>query len=162
MNLLEKWSPFQTGKTTLAKTELFRELEEIERRLESLFQRSPFGREPRELLTTGEWYPSVEISEDDKEYLVKADLPEIPKSEIRVSVREGILEISGERRAERAEKGKRYHRVERSYGSFLRAFSLPPGVEGEKAKATFEGGVLTVRIPKNPEAASRSIEIKVS
>ncbi len=171
MNALTKWNPFQLGKS-----DLFRELEGIERRLENLFERSPgalgpfqpFGpsgflaRDTGELLSAGAWYPTVDISEDDQQYVLKADLPEIPKGDVKVSVREGMLEISGERKAEKEEKGRRYHRIERSYGAFQRAFTLPPGVEAEKAKADFSEGVLTVRIPKSEKATTKAIEVKVS
>ncbi|MEK0446984.1 MAG: hypothetical protein RLZZ399_2305 [Verrucomicrobiota bacterium] len=169
MNTLTKWNPFQWGKS-----DLFRELEGIERRLENLFERNPagalspfqnFGPFPRdtgELLSSGVWVPTVDISEDDRQYVLKADLPEIPKADVKVSVREGTLEISGERKAEKEEKGRRYHRIERSYGAFQRAFTLPPGVEAEKARADFSEGVLTIRIPKSEKASTKAIEVKVS
>lgn len=159
MNALAKWNPFQ-----LRKPDVFRELEDIERRLEWLFERGPFRGESRELLTggaAGDWSPMVDISEDDKEYVLKADLPEIPRGDVKVNVRDGVLEISGERKSEREEKGRRYHRVERNYGSFTRSFSLPPGANADGARASFSQGVLTVRIPKTEKGAGKPIEVKV-
>jgi HSP20 family protein len=140
----------------------FREIENIERRLESLFERTPFRFTREPLLALQEWAPPVDILEDEKEYTIKADLPEVNKSDVKVTFREGILEISGERRAEKEETGRRFHRAERFYGSFVRSFSLPSGAEGEKAKAEFHHGVLVVHVPKNKESSAKSIEVKVS
>jgi HSP20 family protein len=145
-------------------------LEEIERRLESLFERSPFPGfssssslfRPQEGVAMQQWHPSVDISEDDKEYTVKADLPEVAKGDVKVSFREGVLEIAGERKQEKKEATRRFHRTERSYGAFLRSFTLPAAAEGEKAKAEFHEGVLTVRIPKSEKLAPKAIEVKVS
>ena len=157
MNTLAKWNPFQ-----MSRLYPFREIEDIERRLESLFDRTPFGRAREESLAKGQWWPSVDITETDKEYVVKADLPEVARSDVKVTFREGGLEISGERKEEKEESGRRFHRTERSYGSFLRTFALPAGAEGEKAKAEFQNGVLCVKIPKSEKNAAKAIEVKVS
>lgn len=157
MNTLTKWNPFQ-----LNRIDPFREIEDIERRLDSLFDRTPFGRAREDSLAQGQWWPSVDIAETDKEYVVKADLPEVARSDVKVSFREGVLEISGERKEEKEEKGRRLHRTERSYGAFLRSFTLPAGAEGEKAKAEFHQGVLCVTIPKSEKSAAKAIEVKVS
>jgi HSP20 family protein len=141
--------------------EPFRELDEIERRLESLFTRSPFQR-AQEGISAQQWYPQVDITEDDKEYLVKADLPEVAKNDVKVAFREGVLEIAGERKQEKKESTQRFHRTERTYGAFLRSFTLPAAAEGEKARAEFHDGVLTVRIPKSEKLAPKVIEVKVS
>src|SRR6185436_6768895 len=79
----------------------------------------------REDLTVAEWSPLVDITEDEKAYVIKAELPEVKKNEVKVRVENGVLYLSGERHFEKEEKGKRYHRVERAYGSFTRSFSLP-------------------------------------
>jgi HSP20 family protein len=140
----------------------FREIESIERRLESLMERTPmrFGRAAG--LGSLEWSPQVDIFEDEKEYTLKADLPDVARSDIKVTFRDGVLEISGERKCEKEETGRRFHRAERFYGSFLRSFSLPLGAEGEKAKADFHHGVLVVHVPKSKESAAKAIEVKVS
>lgn len=162
MSALTKWNPFQTFQPfQLGRWEPFRELEEIERRLESLFERSPFSR-TQEGIAAKQWYPQVDITEDEKEYLVKADLPAVSKNDVKVSFREGVLEISGERREEKKEAAKRFHRTERNYGAFLRSFTLPAAAEGEKARAEFHEGVLTVRIPKSEKLAPKAIEVKVT
>ncbi len=163
MSTLTKWNPFQ-----MSRWEPFRELEEIERRLENLFERSPlslssspFARS-QEGIAAQPWYPQVDITEDEKEYSIKADLPEVAKHDVKVSFREGVLEIAGERKQEKKESTRRFHRTERTYGAFLRSFTLPAAAEGEKAKAEFRDGVLTVRIPKSEKLAPKAIEVKVS
>jgi HSP20 family protein len=112
-------------------------------------------------MTVSQWTPLVDISEDANEYLVKAELPELKKEEVKVSVENGELTISGERKSEKEEKGKKFHRIERSYGSFLRSFTLPESVNAEKVSAEFKDGVLSVHLPKDERAKPKSIEVKV-
>ena len=83
------------------------------------------------------------------------------KEDVKVTVEEGVLTIRGERKAEKEEKGKKYHRVERSYGSFERSFTLPEASDASKINSEFKDGVLTVHLPKNPNAKPKAIEIKV-
>lgn len=109
-----------------------------------------------------EWSPLVDIAEDDKEYVVKAELPEIKKEEVRVKVEDNVLCISGERKKETEEKGKRYHRIEREYGSFMRSFALPDDADGSKANAEYKDGILKVHLPKSEKAKPKSIDVKVS
>jgi HSP20 family protein len=118
------------------------------------------GRE--EGITTTEWAPLVDISEDDKEYLVKADLPELKKEEVKLRVENGVLTLSGERKFQKEEKTTKHHRVERAYGSFTRSFSLPDDVEAAKVNAEFKDGVLKVHLPKSANSKPKSIEIKVT
>lgn len=160
MSTLTKWNPFQTSAIT--SMDPFREIESIERRLEALLERAPFRFGREQPLGMLEWSPQVDIFEDEKEYTIKADLPEVLRSDIKVTFKDGVLEISGERKSEKEESGRRFHRSERSYGSFMRSFSLPVGAEGEKAKADFHHGVLVVHVPKNKESAAKPIEVKVS
>ena len=148
MNGLTKWNPF-------------RELEDIQNRLSSLFGRTPMRGLGEEAITVSEWTPLVDISEDDKEYLIKAELPEVKKEDVKVTVENGVLTITGERKFEKAEKGKKYHRVERAYGSFLRSFTLPEGAAGDKINAEFKDGVLKVHLAKSAEAKPKSINVKV-
>ncbi|MBM4041393.1 MAG: Hsp20/alpha crystallin family protein [Planctomycetes bacterium] len=110
----------------------------------------------------GAFVPSVDVQETDKEVRVLADLPGLDEKDVQVELTEDGLSIRGEKKSEREEKRKGYHRTERSYGSFERFIPLPGPVEGDKAKAEFKNGVLTVTLPKPPEAqASRKrIEIK--
>ena len=148
MNPLTKWNPF-------------RELEDIQNRLSSLFGRTPMGGLGEEAMTVSEWTPLVDIVEDDKEYLIKAELPEVKKEDVKVTVDNGVLTITGERKFEKEEKGKKYHRVERGYGSFMRSFALPEGAAGDKISAEFKEGVLKVHLAKSGEAKPKSIDVKV-
>jgi HSP20 family protein len=149
MNALTKWNPF-------------RELEDMQNRLGSLLGRAPWRDLGEETMTVTEWTPLVDITEDDKEYLIKAELPEVKKEDVKVGVEEGTLAISGERKFEKEEKGKKYHRIERAYGSFMRSFTLPEGAAGDKVTAEFKDGVLKVHLPKSPEVKPKSIDVKVS
>jgi HSP20 family protein len=148
MNPLTKWNPF-------------RELEDIQNRLSSLFGRTPMRGLGEEAMTLSEWTPLVDIVEDDKEYLIKAELPEVKKEDVKVTVDNGVLTITGERKFEKEEKGRKYHRVERGYGSFMRSFALPEGAAGEKISAEFKDGVLKVHLAKSAEAKPKSIDVKV-
>ena len=104
---------------------------------------------------------NVDISEDDKEYLLKADLPEMKKEDVKVTVENDVLSISGERKSEKEQKKKKYHRIERSYGTFLRTFTLPEDTDGKKIAAEFKDGVLKVRLPKIPAAKTKPVEGRV-
>ncbi len=109
-----------------------------------------------------EWSPLVDISEDDKEYLIKAELPEVKKEDVKVTAEDGTLTIMGERKFEKAEKNKKYHRVERAYGSFGRSFSFPDDASPGKVSADFKDGVLTVHLAKVGKAKPQQVEINVS
>ena len=148
MNALTKWNPF-------------RELEDIQSRLSSLFGRTPLRGFGEEAMTVSEWTPLVDIAEDDKEYLIKAELPEVKKEDVKVTVEGGVLTITGERKFEKEEKGTKYHRLERAYGSFMRSFTLHEGAAGDKIIAEFKDGVLKVHLAKSPEAKPKSINVKV-
>jgi HSP20 family protein len=151
MNALTRWDPFK-------------EMDDIQSRFGKLLGILPSrsGSSAKESMSVAEWAPAVDISEDDKEWLVKADLPEVKKEDVKVTVEDGVLAITGERKFEKEEKDKKYHRVERSYGSFLRSFSLPDGADGSKVVAEFKDGVLKVRLPKSENNKPRAVEVKVN
>lgn len=147
----------------VARWDPFKELEDMERRMAMWFGRPLRRREgEKEALTVAEWSPLVDIEENEKEYLVKAELPEIKKDEVKVTVENGVLTIAGERKFEKEEKGKKYHRVERSYGSFVRSFTLPEDADGTKVSAEYKDGVLRVHLPKSEQAKPKAIEVKVA
>ena len=104
----------------------------------------------------------MDITEDDKEYLINVELPEIKKEDVKVTVENGTLTISGERKFEKEEKDKKYHRVERAYGSFVRSFALPEGTDGSKVSADYKDGVLKVHLTKSEQVRPKSIEVKVN
>ena len=103
----------------------------------------------------------MDISETDAEYLIKAELPEVKKDDVNVTVQEGVLTIHGERGQEKEEKGKKYHRVERSYGSFVRSFTVPGDVDETKVRAESKDGLLHLHLPKSEKAKPKAIEVKV-
>jgi HSP20 family protein len=126
-----------------------------------LATREPTGNGGKEALTVAQWSPLVDITEDAKEYLIKAELPDMKKEDVRLTVENGVLAISGERKFEKEEKGRKYHRIERAYGSFVRSFSLPEDADGSKVTADFKDGMLQVHLPKSVKAKPKAIEIKV-
>ncbi len=144
---------------TLIKWEPLREIEDMFDR----YTRAmgwPSGR-GQELITTGDWCPRVDISETENEFVVKAEVPDVKKENVKISVDNGVLSIQGERKQEKEEKGGKFHRVERYYGSFARSFTLPDNVDETKVKATFKDGMLNIQIPKTAGIKSKAIEVKV-
>jgi HSP20 family protein len=140
----------------------FRELEEIGERFNRLFGRLPVRRDSgQEALTMADWVPRVDITEDDKEYLIKAEIPEVDKKDAKVTVQEGVLTIQGERKREKEENNKRVHRIERFYGTFVRSFSLPEDVDEDNLKAEFKDGMLLVHLPKAEKPKPKAVEIQV-
>lgn len=114
-----------------------------------------------DLLPDGEWCPRVDIGENDKAFLIKAELPGVRKDDVKVSFDNGVLTIEGERQEEREEKGWRFHRMERSSGSFLRSFTLPSNVDSRGLKAHFHDGILDVNIPKAAATPSTAVVVPV-
>jgi HSP20 family protein len=115
----------------------------------------------KETMVVADWVPSVDVSETDGEYQIKAEIPDVKKEDVKVTVEDGVLTIQGERKQEKEEKGKKYHRVECSYGSFVRSFTLPDLVDEGKVKAEFKDGVLNLKLPKSEKAKPKSIEVKI-
>lgn len=115
----------------------------------------------QEMVATGDWTPRVDISETDNEFTIKAEIPDVKREEVKVSVENGMVTIQGERRQEKEEKGKKFHRVERYYGKFVRSFNLPANVDETRIKATFKDGMLNLQIPKTEAAKPKAIEVKV-
>jgi HSP20 family protein len=141
----------------------FREFQDLTERLNRVFQANQHnGQEGREqALTVFDWVPAVNISETDKAYLVKADLPEVKKEDVKVTHEKGVLMIEGERRQDKREDNEKFHRVESSYGKFMRRFTLPEDAQDESIEASFKDGSLTVVIPKATAKRQKSREIKV-
>jgi|SRR5678815_173508 HSP20 family protein len=123
--------------------------------------REATGNGGKEALTVAQWSPLVDITEEEKEYLIRAELPDMKKEDVRLTVENGVLTISGERKFEKEEKGRKYHRIERAYGSFVRSFSLPEDADGSKVTADFKDGLLQVHLPKSVKATPKAIEITV-
>jgi len=112
--------------------------------------------------TTRPWAPAVDIFETDNELVLKADLPDVSMKDIDIQLENGTLTLKGERKFEKDEKNKGFHRMERSYGSFVRYFTVPETVDTEHVKADYNTGVLTVTLPKKEIAKPKSIKVQVS
>ena len=148
--------------TALMRWDPFRELEEMSDRLNRMVARPGTKANGKEALTVADWMPTVDISETAGEYVIQAELPEVKKDDVKVTLEEGVLTIQGQRRQEKDEKTTKYHRIERSYGTFVRSFSLPDQVNESGVKAEFKDGVLNLHIPKSEKAKPRAIEVKVA
>jgi len=144
---IRRWRPFD-------------DLLKLQNEMESLFDefsRTPSRREVGEF----DWYPYVDVSENEKEMKIEADLPGMKQEDIDINIDGNVLTIKGERKKEEETKEGNYYRSERHYGSFRRSFTLPSNLDVDKSKATFKHGVLTLTIPKLEEAKGKRIEIEV-
>jgi HSP20 family protein len=121
----------------------------------------PFGRFGEESWSLATWAPACDIYETENEIVVKAELPEVKKEDVKVSVENNILTIHGERKISEETKRENYHRLERSYGEFTRSFTLPSFVDTGKINAEFKDGMLRVTMPKREEAKPKQVEVKV-
>lgn len=142
----------------LVKWEPVREIEDLFDRYTS---RLGWPRLSHEAFSTPEWSPKVDIVETDKEFTIKAELPEVNKEDVKVNVENGELRISGERKQAKEEKGKKFHRVERFYGSFMRSFTLPSNVDASNIKAEYKDSMLNLSLPKTAESKPKATEIKI-
>ena len=152
MNKLVTWNPL-------------REMDEAQNRLNRFFSGgfpNRMGSGEIHSLAVADWSPEVDISEDDRGYLLKADLPEMKKDDVRVTVEDGILNVSGERKTEKEDQKRKFHRIERSYGTFRRSFTLPEDADSTKVTAEFRDGVLKVHLPTTARPRSKAIEVKVA
>jgi HSP20 family protein len=122
---------------------------------------APFVWPTEETLSVTGWTPSCDVYETDNEIVIKAELPGVKKEDAKVGIQDGLLTISGERKFEEETKKENYLRVERSYGSFTRSFTLPTRVDQEKVLAEFKDGLLQVTLPKREEAKPKGVEVKV-
>ncbi len=147
MNTLAKWNPLN-------------EINEMQSRLSGFFGK-PLGNNDEGRFALADWSPLVDVFEDEKEYVIKAELPEIKKEDVQVRIENGMLTISGDRHFEKEEKGKKYHRVERAYGSFERSFMLPDACKADEMSAKYKDGMLTLHIPKSKESTPQAIDVKI-
>lgn len=108
------------------------------------------------------WSPAVDIYENENALILKADLPDIDPKNVSIQLENGTLTLKGERKFEQQDNNKGFHRVERSYGTFVRAFSLPDTVDGDKVKADYKNGVLTVTLAKKEVAKPKTINVEIS
>ena len=148
MTMITRWDPY-------------RALTSLQDEVNRLFDGS-FGRANRETSALTTWAPAVDIVENEKELVLKADLPDLEEKDIDVRVENNMLTVSGERKYEKDVKEDNYLRVERAYGAFSRSFSLPSTVNTEAIKAEYTKGVLTITLPKREEARPKQVKVSVS
>ena len=149
MNTLIRWNPF-------------REFETMQNRVSNLLSSPLLPGIGEETLVASEWSPLVDVEESDKEFTIKAELPEVKKEDVKIELENGSIRISGERKIEKEEAGRRWHRLERSYGAFERAFTLPEGTCRTEIKAEFKDGLLKVHLPKGESSKPKALEIPVN
>ena len=137
----------------------FREVAALQNRVNSLFRDFNEGESS---LTTTNFIPPVDIYEDEKKIVLKLEVPGIPEKDLDVSVENNALTVKGERKFEKEEKEENFHRIERHYGSFFRAFTLPTSVETDNIDAKYENGVLKLELKKKPEAQPKQIKVNVN
>lgn len=142
---------------TLVRWDPFRDAAALQARMNRVF----YGQAGSEDLS-GRWAPAVDIYESPEALFLKAELPDVKREDIHITVENGLLTLSGERKADSEVRQEQYHRVERSYGPFSRSFSLPTSVDGSNASAEYKNGVLTVRLPRREDAKPKRIDIQTA
>ena len=138
----------------------FREVVSLQNRMNSLFRDLNEGGDSP--MTTASFVPAVDVYEDDKKVMLKLEVPGIQEKDLDVSVENNTLTVKGERKFEKEEKEENFHRIERRYGSFFRAFTLPSTVDTEHVAASYDAGVLKLELQKKPEAQPKQIKINVT
>ena len=141
----------------------FRDLSVLQDRMNRLFNDSVGGRQrDDDLMSRGTWTPAVDIFEEDGGLVLKAEVPDIAREDIDVTVENNTLTLRGERKLANEIKQENFHRIERAYGKFVRQFALPPTVDGSKIGAEYKDGVLTVKLPMREEAKPRTVKVNVA
>jgi len=138
----------------------FREVVALQNRMNSLF--GNLNSETESALTTASFTPAVDVYEDEKKVVLKLEVPGIEEKDLDVSVENHTLTVKGERKFEKEEKEENFHRIERRYGSFYRAFTLPSTVDTENVAAKYEAGVLKLELNKKPEAQPKQIKVNIA
>ena len=149
MNLV-KWDPFV-------------ELEDVTKHLNLIFGKFPARAETgSEVLDMADWAPTVDITETDSAYMINGEIPGVNKEDVKVTIENGMVTMRGERKHEKEEKDKKFHRIERSYGSFMRSFRVPDDVDENAVKAEFKDGVINVTLPKSGKSKAKSINVSIA
>ena len=143
----------------LTRWEPYRELATLQDRLNRAFGTAFTRSERDDEMSLAAWAPPVDIAEEKDRIVITAELPGFQEDQIEIQSENGMLTLRGERKFEKEHDGKSYHRVERSYGQFVRSFSLPNNVDREKIKADFSNGLLRIELPKREDAKPRTIRI---
>ena len=141
-----------------------RELEAMADRLNRVMSRPEGGTltgNGKEVMTVADWVPTVDISETESEYAIHTELPGVRKEAVKVTMENGVLTIQGERRQEQADSARKHHRIERSYGRFVRSFTLPDSVDEANVRAEYADGMLHLHLPKSEKAKPKQIDVKI-
>lgn len=151
MNSITNWNPLH-------------ELESMQDRILRAMHLGSSAHRPddRQVMSAVEWSPTVDVSEDDHEYLVKVEIPEVQKEDVHVTLENGLLSVSGERRFEKEDKDKTYHRIERCYGKFNRSMMVPDDADPDRVTAEFKDGILRVHLEKSEAKKPKQIEVHVN
>jgi len=153
---LIRWNPSRDLATF--PSQLFNMQKEMNRLFDNLFQPENADDFP---LAASAWSPAVDIAESDAAFVVKMELPGVAKEDVRITMEQNILTVKGEKKQEKESKTPDYHRVERSYGSFQRSFTLPSTVTADRVDASFRDGILSITLPKAEASRPKEIEVKV-
>jgi len=153
--MLARWEPF--GAIRRRGHDVWGDLTSMQQEMNRLFD--DFFGERRNEMSEGNWIPVVDMSETDTELTIRAELPGMGHEDIELNLQENVLTLKGEKKQETKEEKESFHRLERSYGSFSRSFTLPANVKGDGVQATFKNGVLVITLPKVEEAKPKKIEI---
>lgn len=145
--------------TMLTRWEPFRELVEMQRRMDRLFRDYSASEEGQEFMTAGSFVPPVDIYEDEHHIALKLEVPGIEEKDLDIRVENNTLTVRGERRFEKEEKEENFHRIERRYGTFTRSFTLPNTVDTDQVQASYEGGILKIQLAKKAEAKPKQIKV---
>ena len=137
----------------------FRDLSVLQERMNRLFEDAGRGYRGDDAAATTTWSPAVDIFETETEIMVKAELPGIERKDIALNLDNNVLTLKGERKFEKETRQENYHRIERSYGVFSRAFSIPAIVDEEKIRADYKDGILTIALPKKEQVKPKQIKI---
>jgi HSP20 family protein len=145
---ITRWRPFR---------DLMSVQDEMNRLFDDLFGRPVMRRD----WTEEAWCPCVDVSETKDSVIINTEIPGMPRDDVKVSIQDNVLTLSGEKKQEKEEKDANYHRMERSYGSFSRSFTLPTSVKADKVKAAYKDGILRITLPKSEEVKPKQIPITV-
>jgi HSP20 family protein len=154
---ISRWKP----ETEVTGWTPFRDLFNMQREIGRVFD-SLFPEYNSESSIAAQWAPRVDVLEQKESFQIKAELPGVNKSDVKITVHDSVLTIRGEKKQEKEEKDANSHRVERSFGIFERSFSLPTTIKSDKIDASFRDGVLTITLPKVEEAKPKEIEVRLS
>ena len=153
------WNPWQRVSACRPASHSMNDFTSVQHEVDRLFDRFQGGMADEGQTST--WLPAVDIVEADVNYIVRVDAPGVAKDDVKITLQEDVLTIKGEKKREAEKKDENLRRVERSYGMFQRSFTLPTAVKSDEIEASFEGGVLTIRLPKAEEAKLKEIEVKI-